>query len=96
MVTLLLYSRKEPGGSLRASLPDAVISLRGSDKQIRVVTIDIQDTKKRYTSLRITVSTNVGDLEGMNPKLHFGTPTKFRLIFDQPLEGKMIKCSFLP
>jgi hypothetical protein len=74
---------------------DAIIPLLGSDKQSRGATIDIQDTRKRYTRLRVQVSTDTGDLEGMNPKLHFVTPTMIYLIFDRPSEGKMVTCSFL-
>lgn len=75
---------------------DAIIPLLGSDKRSRVATVDIQDTKMRYSRLHIQVRTDTGDLEGMNPKLHFVTPTTCYLIFDRALEGKMVICSFLP
>lgn len=92
-----VYAVALPTGISYAGLTlDTLIPLWGSDKQTRVATVDIQDTKKRYTRLRVTVSTTTRDLEGMNPKLHFVKPTKFDLIFDQPREGKMVQCSFLP
>ena len=95
--TSCLYAVALPTGIRYASSTlDAIIPLLGSDKQSREATVDLTDTKKRYTRLRVQVSTDTGDLEGMNPKLHFVTPTMVYLIFDQPLEGKMVTCSFLP
>ncbi len=92
-----LYAVALPTGmSYAGSTLDALIPLLGSDKQSRGATVDIQDTKKRYTRLHVTVSTTTGDLEGMKPKLHFVTSTTFYLIFDQPREGNMVTCSFLP
>lgn len=91
-----VYSVALPIGISYAAFPvDAIIPLRSSDKQIRVATVDLQGTKKRYTRLSVKVSTETGDFEGMNPKLQFVTPTRCYLIFDQPLAGKMVTCSFL-
>jgi hypothetical protein len=92
-----VYAVALPTGiSYVGSTLDALIPLLGSDKQSRVATINIQDSKKRYTGLSVQVSAATGDLEGMNPKLQFMTPTRFYLIFDRPLEGKMVTYSFLP
>ncbi|HEU5378431.1 MAG TPA: hypothetical protein VFV38_23660 [Ktedonobacteraceae bacterium] len=92
-----VYAVALPAGiSYTGSTLDAAIPLLGAGKQLRVATVDIQDNKRKYTRLRVQVSADTRYLEGMNPKLHFVKATRFDLIFDQPFEGKIVQCSFLP